>query len=584
MFIKLYNSILLTSLEKYIWYVITLSLYLIEFFMKLLAINSPYRSWTDDNYALPGNTPTSLLFALSALNKPGDIPIFNYPYRSKQAEDQLMQTLYQHNPDIVLCSTTSPGRAYTLHIIKLIKEYNRNIITIIGWPDCDESLLWTHNTIQINPHGILWESNNMKQYIDYIISAQWMSWTYILSDLLKVLDDGYRECQSIQILSEKVQQGSGIVAYVDADKILTQKINWKSQNYRPLHNFYQFYSPNSYFFTFDRKGKAYRTINAFSSLGCPYNCFYCSESTDVQWKITPQSSIDINSNVPDRYAQIINAIPNIQTIHPMVYNALDQMIWWCKQGWEAMRFEDSTIFLGQATILQERCLLLSWVKSHIAAISSDTQLIESIQQLKRWCQMTFNEILKREQSHPDILWFMKQSGCSYIFFGGEWLTEQTMKTIQKNSVRSRLWDRHDRATQALKLVQKHDFIVYMSLLFGLPWENKESIDETINRANIWKQQWLVDGYSPNLMTYHPGSTITQIDRPKINYNTIKPIMRPYTAFEEADGGNTSIHLDCIDGDKQKTIHYIIDNLVEKIGPDLYGAHTPSWIHDYIYRK
>lgn len=552
--------------------------------MKLLAINSPYRSWTDDNYALPGNTPTSLLFALSELDNPAEIPIFNYPYRSKKTETQLIQTLNQHNPAIVLCSTTSPWRAYTLHITKLIKEYNNSIITIIGGPDCDESLLWKNNTIQINPYGILWASNQMKQYIDYVVSAQWMSWAYILSDLVDIIDNGYKGHQSIQILWQTSQQGNGIIAYRENGKILTQKINWKSQNYRPSHNFYHFFSPNSYFFTFDRKGKAYRTINAFSSLGCPYNCLYCSESTDVQWKIIQQNPININSNSPDRYTQIINAIPNIQTIHPMVYNALDQMLWWCKQEWAAMRFEDSTIFLGQATIMKERCLLLSLVKSHIETISSDTQLIEAIQNLKRWCQMTFNEPTKREQSHPDIFLLMKQSGCSYIFFGGEWLTQQTMQTIQKNSIRSKQWDRHDRATKALQLIKKQDFIVYMSLLFGLPGESKDSIDTTIHRAAKWKQEGLVDGYSPNLMTYHPGTAITQIDTPNIDYNIIKPIVRPYTAFEEADWDNTSIHLACIDGDKSKTIHYIIDTLIEKMGTDLYGAHTPSWIHDYIHRR
>gem|GEM_PF-3864115 len=140
--------------------------------MSILAINSPYRSGSDDNYALPGGTPTSLLFALSEVNDVDTIPIFNYPIWSDTTKKLLIETLEKKNPNIVLCSTTSPGRAYILQIAEIIKEYNPAIQIIVGGPDCDESLIRHGNNVIINQDGILGDANNKKHYLDYIVATQ----------------------------------------------------------------------------------------------------------------------------------------------------------------------------------------------------------------------------------------------------------------------------------------------------------------------------------------------------------------------------------------------------------------------------
>lgn len=550
--------------------------------MSILAINSPYRSGSDDNYALPGGTPTSLLFALSEIENAARIPIFNYPIWSDATKKILIETLEEHKPSIVLCSTTSPGRAYTLQIAEIIKWYNPAIQIVVGGPDCDESLMRQGNNVIINQYGILGDANDKKHYLDYIVAIQWMSGAKILPHLLQTLTDGYRGVQVIEQLRETLLNWQSIVWYRSQNTLQTAIIGNKPTNYSYENNFYRFSKPSTYFRTFDRQGTAYLTINARSTLGCQQNCSFCAEWTSVQGKIVKQvRNINIPHNRPERYQQIWDTIPNKTSASPMVLNALDQVLLGCHHGAQAIWFEDSTIFLWQWDVMQQWCETLIRLKTFVWGTTIPLDTKQSIQQCKRWCQMTFNQPIDRVLKYPNIFGAIKQSGCPYIFFGGEWLTQDTMSRIQKSSVKQHKGDRYDRATQALQEIKKHDFIVYMSLLFGLLWESKDSIDVTIQRAAVWKEQWLVDGYSPNIMTYHPGTDDTKRDHPPINYNTIQAITWPYIAFEHADGDNTSIHLNCINNDKAQTIEYIIEQLIKQIWPDLYGAHTPSRLHRYL---
>jgi radical SAM superfamily enzyme YgiQ (UPF0313 family) len=143
-----------------------------------------------------------------------------------------------------------------------------------------------------------------------------------------------------------------------------------------------------------------------------------------------------------------------------------------------------------------------------------------------------------------LLCKMHDAGCNYIYLGLESLSHQVISNIHKNTKPNEdTWQ--ERVEQALCLLEKHKIRSGCSLLFGLPGETIESINETIRKVSQLIKRKLIFIASPNILTYHPSTPFSSLDgiEEKLDYSTIPTdVQPPYSFFEEAYPQWVSIRL------------------------------------------
>jgi hypothetical protein len=221
---------------------------------------------------------------------------------------------------------------------------------------------------------------------------------------------------------------------------------------------------------------------------------------------------------------------------------LDRVCEYVSYGAEAMFFDDSIFWAGNARQMVEFCDMLITLK--VDAASGCPEHHEWLEQPSDWkrliqlqwgAQLTaeFLTLLQSRGKALELLRLMRGAGCTYIYLGIESLAPSIMAKVHKNLKRE-AWADKVRAT--LELVKEAGIRTGAAVLFGLDGETRDTIDETIAGVAALLTGGLLDVASPNIMTYHPAAAITcEHDmQDKLDYDSFgTDIAPPYSYFEEA---------------------------------------------------
>ncbi len=130
----------------------------------------------------------------------------------------------------------------------------------------------------------------------------------------------------------------------------------------------------------------------------------------------------------------------------------------------------------------------------------------------------------------DILWKYRKAGIIHIYVGTEAASQTTLDLIRKELT-------VDESTEALRLCREHGIITETSMILGFPDETRESIDRTIEQAQV---------YNPDFahflaITPWPYADIYKQLEPHIvehdyrKYNLVDPVIKPQNmSLEEVD--------------------------------------------------
>ncbi|MDH3204708.1 MAG: radical SAM protein, partial [Nitrosopumilus sp.] len=262
----------------------------------------------------------------------------------------------------------------------------------------------------------------------------------------------------------------------------------------------------------DSENNQLLTAHINTSHACPFSCHFCSESSKVVGQLL---SFD---NKKELYKSLI--------LENLSYGA------------ESFFFDDSVLCAGD--IKKIHTLLDSFIELKNLSSSNTSKLNQGIKnrlnKLQWGAQFTvdFLVIIHDAQTIKQLLIKMKKAGCNYIYIGLESLSTQVIDKVQKNLQRKGDW--LNKVRQALTMLHDAEIRVGTSLLFGLPGETMDSINETIDRVSNFINQNLIYIASPNIVTYHPNTELSIIDgvAGSLNYfklpNKVSP---PYSFFEEA---------------------------------------------------
>lgn len=199
----------------------------------------------------------------------------------------------------------------------------------------------------------------------------------------------------------------------------------------------------------------------FSSRGCPNNCSFCSSS--VHWGQCYRARTP--KNVVDEIEYVLKKYPNVDEI----------------------RFMDDTFTLDNSRVI-EICK----------------------EMLKRKIKVKWRCSGRVFPISAEMIKWMEKSGCIMISFGVETGSQRLLNDIGKNQTVDQIYN-------ALKLVYQNSNITpEMFIILGLPGENEQSVNETIN---LIKRVIQVAGKPLNLtaarvLEIYPGTRIYDLAKKK----------------------------------------------------------------------
>ena len=434
-------------------------------------------------------------------------------------------------PRVVLISTVSPGHRYAIDIARTVRQHLPNALIVLGGPHVDETMRYKYETQQLElPYSSTLQAiadGRIEPVFDFLISGDGY---YALDLLMKAISIAMEMDSKIARVPDVVNAldalapmagrvpGQAVIAAVDGAHIHAYPLRGRQIDLGELPSPYRAFAMRARFPIFQAAdGSVQRTAHMMTATACPYHCCYCSESNAVAGQIQRFTRDPIQA-------------------------ALGRVCEYVSYGAEAMFFDDSIFWAGNARQMAEFCNALTALKADTAARHlehhtwlkhpSDWKRLIKLQ----WGAQLTAEFLTSLQSRGralELLRLMRAAGCTYIYFGIESLAPSIMTKVHKN-LRQEAWADKVRAT--LELVKEAGIRTGASVLFGLDGETRDTIDETIAGVATLLTEGLLDVASPNILTYHPATAITYEHgiQDKLDYDSLgTDIAPPYSYFEEA---------------------------------------------------
>lgn len=529
--------------------------------INFIGINSPPTS--EVKTELPGNDPTPLYFAMALFaqnraeqmgtkHSPHDRSLGDYIFNPKiwneDARRKLMERLDRENPHVVLITNTSPSHSYAIRIADTVREHSPNALVFMGGAHEDETMKRSAFGSLLMPGSTLRDikEGRINSSVDFVFSGDG---DYVVATFMQLVADVI--ARNPNALRQEIKEailkcmketpelfsslpGSGVLAALAEDNaVVSVSLSGSRIDLGKLPFIYRYFPNLSRFDVFKKSDDAFKkTAHLMTSRGCPNTCLFCSESRKV---VVRPARIQGESN--RRIGRMVGQV--------------------CEAAWhgsEAAFFEDSIFLFGSKNDILAFSRLLTKVKQSAQALLRPGNITDRRQDyLQRlvdfeWgCQFTVENILLWEGGEEEILQSMRRAGCSYVFFGIESLAETVMEKVQKHKKKDsrptyNLW--YQKVRKALATAKEAGLNIGASVLFGLPGETRDTIDDTIDGISRLIDDGLLDMVSPNLATYHPGTDLTLNDQMagKINYIDVVVSRPPYSFFEEADPGRISKHI------------------------------------------
>ncbi|MGH3858694.1 B12-binding domain-containing radical SAM protein [Actinokineospora sp.] len=481
------------------------------------SIDDVYPDWgvyPDLGYRQASSGPREGLIVDNATT---DGKVFDPRIWDARAKARYIAELRALRPRVVLLSAVSAAHRYALEMAELAKAHVPGCVVVLGGRHADETVRFERKS------GLLrlsWSSTTevirdgrSKPVVDFVVSGDGAPCLDLLMrGISLVTDPGFAdfdvdaalEAVRLIAMTDEDLSGIGTIVGFGREAVLVQPVEGRGLSRSELPAPYEAFAIRARFGVFQRAGSSphgSRTAHMMTLDACPFKCTFCSESIEMKGRST-------------RFA-----VSETQLVARHVKRLVDH-------GAEAVFFDDPVLWGGNWTAISAFCHdLLELSAEH-----------DPMRRLEWGAQLTVDVVLNRAKAAEIgvALDLMRQAGCSYIYIGIESMAEPVMKHVNKNLLRRNPEPWVAKVHEALRIIKSHRIRVGSSVLFGLEGENQDTIAETIEQIGRLIDDDLLVMASPNILTYHPGTPVTESHgREKLDYHSRKDNRPPYTYFEEA---------------------------------------------------
>ena len=444
--------------------------------------------------------PSSTLDEISVWCPDGVLKVCDSPF-----EKALREKLQQRQPKFIGISTFSVSYLNGIAAMKLIKEELPETVVIFGGAHEDNFVEYYNRLGHIDA--------------DFVIAGDGM---FILDELYKLVEENANA--TVDEIKELVTcyqnrftnlPGAGLLLYNYCDRL--QKIYTSNGAFNqpglpialdsiPVMPRYLLLDEEF----LSRRFSAFpnqKTAQMMLGQGCPYNCPFCSEAIQRVWYET---------NAP----RANNAIRNLFHVEKELHELRTS-------GYSAIFFDDSTLLAKPQSYLQSLIQLLGQFSFQWGGQTTQTSI----------------------HVNAKLLPQMVEVGLRYLYVGIEHFEETMIDLFGKKAGAGDKFGRWS-FRDTLSLLQSQGIKTAISLTFGHPdpqnprhttKETAQTARYTIERATelAFEFEETVMGVSMNLVTYHPGTVITQQYEQKglgeLDFIGHPNRRQPFTYFEEGIG-------------------------------------------------
>jgi radical SAM superfamily enzyme YgiQ (UPF0313 family) len=490
-------------------------------------VDDVYPDWglyPDARYRLAESGPRT---GLIVDNPTTDGKVFDPRIWDEAARDLLVEQLRTLRPKVVLLSAVSAAHRYALEMAELAKEHVPDCLVVLGGRHADETirvdrgsglvqLSWS-STVEVVRDG------RSERHVDFVVAGDGAPLLDLVMQAVGlVAEPGFgptdvdRVMDALRLVVERHEDLAGVGRVVGFGRdVVVQPVEGRALSRAELPSPYDAFSVRARFGVFDRAGSSIhgsRTGHMMTLDSCPFKCTFCSESSAVK-------------GTPTRFA-----ITETQEVAARVQRLVD----W---GAEAVFFDDPVFWGGNWTAITTFCRdLLAQADQPCAGHLPGDPEHRSLRDLEWGAQLTVDVVLNRAR-WAEVgagLDLMREAGCSYVYIGIESMAEPVMKHVKKNLLRRNPEPWVGKVREALEKIRSHGIRVGSSVLFGLDGEDRATMEETIEQIGRLIDDDLLIMASPNILTYHPGTSVSEEHgQDKLDYHSRKENRPPYTYFEEA---------------------------------------------------
>ena len=475
--------------------------------------------------------------------------------------DQVLLTV---RPKVVLISSVSPAHRYAIDIARQVRRYLPETLIVFGGRHMDETMRFADAskslTLSYSSTLRAIADERIEPVADFIISGDGYFALDLLMKAISVAMDLQHKTTTAQAVIQALDSlstlmgpipGKAVLAAVDRSEVHLFPIRGPRFDLALLPSPYRAVGTRARFPIFQTEhGAVARTAHMMITSACPYHCNFCSEGVTTVGQI-------------HRFT------------HEPIATAVNRVLEYVSYGAEALFFDDSVFWSGNVKQMKEFAQALK--QARVDAETFPPHHFPWLQEqgdLARLCQLQWGaqltaEFLTTLTPHDNILeclTAMKEAGCTYLYIGIESLAATVMKKVHKNLQKADGPSWIEKVRLALTIAQQAGIRVGSSVLFGLDGETKETIEITIEGVGQFIDEGLLYLASPNILTYHPATVITQMHgkEDRLDYHSLDvPNNPPYTYFEEAYPGVVSQEL------SEEDIWYIHRRAKERWGQVRY---------------
>lgn len=455
-----------------------------------------------------------------------DETIFDPRVWNGEAREALVERLRVEHPSVVLISSVSPAHRHALEIATITKAVLPRSFVVLGGRHADETVAPRRGkqNVRLLPSSAVSviAGERYARVVDVVVSGDGY---YALDLVLRSVaislgEDGSSSPRDVAraleslLADEPDPPGSAAIVVLDGLEPRFYSFDGGRLALQELPSPYAAFPIRARFPVFPSHlpGGA-RTAHAMLSSSCRHSCAYCSES----FSVTRRNTAFIGPNA--------------------VHAALQRILEYVSYGAEAVFFDDPIFCNGDSGRAIAFTQALSQAKARASELTIDGWDHGDATRLRglRWGAQLTAELVASSPATALLLQSMSQAGCTYVYLGLESMADAVMRGVHKYRARSHLsWD--EQVRQACTAIKRAGMKVGTSVLFGLDGETPDTIAYTIERVGQLIDAGLIDVASPNVLTYHPGTRITDQHRmqDRLDYHSPWIDSRPpYSYFEEA---------------------------------------------------
>jgi len=480
-----------------------------------------YRQTVDDNCIRQYDAPL--------LNT--DQTVFDPRVWDEQVKEYFVDVVLKNvQPKVVLISAVSPAHRYALDIARTVRRHIPGSLIVLGGRHADETIRLDPETqeLVLQPSSTLSKmaDESLEPVVDFIVSGEGYFAIDVLMKAISLAMDIPTQNVDVASVLDVLSDFSPLLGPVPGQAIIAAP-RPDTIHYWPLKGYkidlsalpapYKAFAIRARFPIFETDGHISRTGHFMVTNACPYHCLYCSEGVRVVGSFNSFKDESLNQ-------------------------AIDRLLEYVQYGAEAVFFDDSIFWGGNVGLIINFCREwirvreeAAWDASSEVTLRGRTVNRRALLSLEWGAQLTVDFLAgRRPEVAMIILDTMRQAGCNYLYIGIESMSEAVIQNVHKNISRKRPWD--ERVRIALGLSRHAGIRVGSSILFGLEGETQETIEETIDKVEELLAEDLITIASPNILTYHPSTEITNLHEKEKELDYYSPNLEnrpPYTYFEEA---------------------------------------------------